>query len=202
MSRDIDAIIDKLFEEDRKFLKKIINRNKRVATILMLAGIVLNAGALLSIIFIAFSKLEPMQTLTYTAYALFIALFGSFISRQGTMMLHSTANLLNPGRGRYKCFSKLKCPKCGFVETREKQSDEYVGMVTETMCGVCGEKMIIAGIYAQPEREVKTIGYPLLPTPGQTTITQIKAAMLDILTPFKIAFRIKRNSLKESNTKN
>lgn len=202
MSQDMDTIIDRLFEEDKKFLKRIVNRSRRIATILMLTGVVINTGVLIFIIFILSSKLDPTHMLTYMLYSLILAFFGSFISRQGTAMLRETTNLLNPGRGKYKCFSKLLCPKCGFVEIRERRNSEYVGMVTEVVCGVCGERMVISGIYAQPEREIRTIGYPLLPTPGQTTITQIKAAILSTLTPFKIAFRLKKNSLSEASKEN
>jgi len=199
MSQNIDAILDRVFEEDKKFLRKMVSRNKKVGIILTLIGAAINIGALLALIFLLYSTPPPDPTkgLTYMAYALILAFIGSQIGRQGTTMFREATNILNPGRGRYKYFSKLRCPKCGFTEIREKKQSEYIGMKTEDRCSACGEPMVIIGIYAQPEKEIQTIGFPLLPTPGQTITTQLKAAIMNILTPFKIAFRIKRNSIAE-----
>jgi len=199
MTQNIDVILDRIFEEDKRFLRKIVSRNKKIGIVLTAVGAIINLGALLAIIFFAYTEPDPTRALTYMIYALILAFIGSQIGKQGTTMIRESTNILNPGRGRYKFYAKLRCPKCGFTEIREKKQGEYVGMRAEKTCEACGEKMVIIGIYAQPEKEIQTIGSPLLPMPSQTITTQLKATILNMLTPLKIAFRLRRNSVREED---
>jgi len=193
----IENVLDTIFYEDLKFIRNVVSARRRLGNILIVIGFIM----LLLPIFLFPAILANLASggattgiLGQTLYLLIILLpiLGYTFVKNGSILLRSIRYIKNPGAGQYRYFSKLECPKCHFTIIREKRSGEFVGDVTEEICKECNQNMIVVGIYAEPERKIKTIGYFPIPMFGQQLGSSIKALIISILSPFKLALRGRR----------
>ncbi|MEX0568907.1 MAG: hypothetical protein Q6363_007085 [Candidatus Njordarchaeota archaeon] len=202
MSKKVDDLVDALFARDTDFLKYMIKKRKKHGMILAILGIIIMLSPLVA--FILLADILPFLVPPITDFGSLLLIFmiayfiGFKLVQYGIIVRKEAANILNPGAGRYVFYSKLECPKCGFEYIRERKPGEFVGDTVEETCQKCGRPMRISGIYAEPEKKIEPIGYPLVAIPGQSVTLSIKAAIMDKLTPFKLAFRSKeKNDNKE-----
>lgn len=202
MEGDIESIVNAIFAEDVKYLNELVRSRRRMGLILMLLGMLMFFSPFGYLIYFA-PTISPVtgQPNFNVFWLIFIIMFlGISLVRYGKSLRREAAKILKPGAGTYSFFSKLECPRCGFVMIRERKENEFVGDIAEEECEACKIKMRVVGIYAEPEREIKPIGYPILPMPGQSTMLELKAAVLNALTPLKLGLRQSKKKEKDNKT--
>ena len=190
----MDSIIDGIFSEDARYLRAFIKSRRKTGLILSATGMGLIIVPL--VVFLMFPTIllveDFMKLLGYIWGLMIVGYIGVRLVQSGILMWRTAPQILNPGAGRYRFMARLECPKCGFTLIRERRKDEYVGLVVDDRCGKCMESMRITGIYAEPERKIKPVGYLLMPLPSQSIMLALKATILSILAPLKLALRVRK----------
>ncbi len=187
---ELVEIVRYLGAEDLKFLDSLRRKRWALGIIFNIAGLGIMIGAVL------YANYAGSQGWMWFLFGLLI---GSLLMREGGVAIQESRSIAVPGGGRYKVFVKITCsnPDCGYVEVREKKDGEYVGQVLENTCPKCGSKLIISAIFSEPEKKIKTMGMPILPTMGQVSLVRlIGYYLVDMLTPLKMAFRLVKRGLK------
>ena len=107
-------------------------------------------------------------------------------------VIRDAKSIAIPGGGRYQVFSKIVCMECGYSEIRPWREGEYVGIKLSDKCPKCGGGLTVKAIFGEPEKKIKPIGMPIQVMGGQAKISGwelLRYYLLDLFTPFKIAFR-------------
>ncbi len=204
MDMNVEDIVDRIFADDMKYFNNLIRSKKKLGLILVVIGTVIFLAPLGLVMYglymgpdSALAKQISSKTVFWVTFLLMF--LGISFTRYGVALRREASRMLSPGAGRYTFYSKLECPKCGFIFIRERKPNEFVGDIVDEECDSCKQKMRVVGIYAEPEKKVSPIGYLMMPMAGQTTLMAIKAAIMNMLTPFKLAFRLERR--RESKEK-
>lgn len=184
-------------KQDAIFIRKVIRSYRKMGLILLFSGFGLMFLTVFILMYLLIAKVENVWM--YYALLLAILFLGSKIAQHGLSLIQLSKIIVNPGGGTYTAYSILKCPKCGFMKTREFARGDYIGKVVEDTCEICGSKMVVSRIYAKPERKIESTGIPILPIAQQSR--SLKAFILDLFSPFKIAFRtnITRRPIKKDD---
>jgi len=183
-------IVRYLGAEDLKFLDSLRRKRWILGIVFNIAGLGIMIGAIL------YANMAGVQGWMWFLFGLFI---GSLLMREGGVAIQESRSIAIPGGGRYKVFVKLTCsnPDCGYIEIRERKDGEYVGQVLDATCPKCGSKLVISAIFSEPEKKIKTIGMPILPTMGQVSLIRLLGYyILDLFSPFKMAFRLVKRGFK------
>ncbi len=194
---EVREIVRFLGAEDLKMLDTLRRRRRILGIVLIIIGIAIIAGIPF------YMNMAGSQAFLWVLFSLFI---GSLFFREGSIAIHEAKNIAVPGAGRYKVFAKLTCTNasCGFSKIRERRTGEYVGMIViDERCPKCDAKLIISAIFSEPEKKIKTIGMPILPTlGGQIGFLRLLIYYLaDMLSPFKLAFRAIKRKLHSTGEK-
>ncbi len=199
MRRKIESIVDHILADDIKFLNELVRSRRKTGYLLMLVGFCIVIGSMsymFLLIPIGYAKQPSIFSGTFWIVFILVAI-GYTLMHNGYTIARSSRVLLNPGGGRYRFYVKLECPRCDFIVVRERRENEFVGDRAEDLCEKCNEHMVITGIFAEPERKIQPIGFPLLQVPGQSILMELKAAIMSKLTPFKLGLREDKEDRKK-----
>ncbi len=111
-----------------------------------------------SLLFIPISTENPLGMM-YLFIVFFISMIFSAIAVNYIDFYRRTRIL---GGGIYRIYTVLTCKKCNMSKIRPYKRNEYVGMLSEDTCPKCGEKMYVFAIFGEPEKEIKSVGIPLM----------------------------------------
>jgi len=111
-----------------------------------------------SLLFIPISTENPLGMM-YLFLVFFISMIFSAIAVNYIDFYRRTRIL---GGGIYRIYTILTCKKCNMSKIRPYKRNEYVGMTSDDICPKCGEKMYVFAIFGEPEKEIKSVGIPLM----------------------------------------
>ncbi|MHA1615890.1 MAG: hypothetical protein ACTSX9_01075 [Candidatus Njordarchaeales archaeon] len=187
----VHEIIRVLGEEELRYLDSMKTRRQIIGGILMAAGLV-SWGIML---YMAIQN--PAQNYVWLLAGLIIS---PLLMREGSVAINEARSISIPGGGRYQVFSKIGCMKCEYTEIRPWREGEYVGLQLAEKCPKCDGVMVVKAIFGEPEKKIKPIGLPILQSlGGQTKVgfwDLLKYYLLDIFTPFRLAFRMVTKKLR------
>jgi len=181
---EVREIIQALGEAELKYLDAMKTRRQLIGIVLMIIGFV----SWILVLYVAISN--PSQSFIWILAGLFIS---PLLMREGSIAIRDAKSIAIPGGGRYQVFSKIVCMECGYSEIRPWREGEYVGIKLSDKCPKCGGGLTVKAIFGEPEKKIRPIGMPILQMMGgQAKISGwelLRYYLLDLFTPFKIAFR-------------
>lgn len=190
-------IVKKILWSDLKTLyesKRNSRRNGFIFTFL---------GAVIPLIVITVYFVFSFFSLLYLLGALFISLLiaGSLVKYGLSLILYDSERVFSPAGGKYTVFNEVKCNDCDYKETRPYKMGNYVGKELDEECPKCHSSLKVSGIFAKPEREIETVGMPiLLQGQGGTSINLFDRILLAFNKIFPIstlAMKLFRKSQKD-----
>jgi len=183
---EVKKIMRYLGQADLKILYSIQRRRRLYGVLFVIIGFGILLGSSV------YSMLYPTAGFMWVFIGF---VFGFAIMRQGFASFYEAKKVATPGGGRYRIFVRLACTNadCEYKTQRPYKSGEYVGMILSELCPKCSSPLRIEAIFGKPQRKIKTMGIPLLPTAGSQTktgiLSQIKGLVYDYFAPFKVAFK-------------
>ena len=192
---EIREILSVLGREDLLFLKKLRQKKRNLGITLAIIGFLIFAGSLYYFTFYGSNE----QVLMWILFGWLIAIS---IVREGIDMALDANKATMTGGGAYKVVATIKCTKCEYTETKPFEPGDYVGKEIQKSCPKCGGKMKIAMIYGQPEREIKTVGMPILPGLGgvskpRSITDRVTLTFLRFFQPIGIIFKWYRRTFEK-----
>jgi len=112
--------------------------------------------AAFSVIIIYFGVRSSSRPAAPTMDAWFQVLFGVTGLMLSLKMIYDVLRLkIGPEEVEPVIVSMLQCSSCAHKWEREFKEGEYVGLRVDENCPKCGEKVIVAAIYAKPPKKAK-----------------------------------------------
>jgi len=183
-----------LGREDLKFLRELRRKRRNTGILAILIGIGIFVGS--TYYYYMFPSSD--QTFLWIFFGWIIAMS---IVREGVNIISESGKATSPGGGRYKVMCQVECSKCGFREVLPYSPGDYVGKVVDRKCPKCGGDMRVIKIFSEPEKKIRTVGMPILPSMGGATgfLDKVYLLLVRIFSPFGFTFRLyKRKSGSKS----
>ncbi len=186
--REIDEVLSVLGRDDLKFLRDLKKKKRNFGILITILGFVIFFGTT----YYYFVAGTSEQAFMWIFFGWIIAMS---ISREGIAMISDAGKTEATGGGRYLIEERIRCVSCGYSETKPYSPGDYVGMEIDKVCPNCGGKMKIAMIYGRPEKEIKTVGMPILPglggTAGNVSLRdKIALLFFRLISPLGIVYRL------------
>ncbi len=185
---EINEILSVLGRDDLKFLRDLKKKKRNFGILITLLGFAIFFGTT----YYYFIAGTSEQAFMWIFFGWIIAMS---ISREGIAMVTDAGKTEATGGGRYLVEERIQCVSCGYFETRPYTPGDYVGKEVDKVCPECGGKMKIVMIYGRPEKEIKTVGMPILPglggTSGSMSIRdKITLLFFRLVSPLGLVYRL------------
>lgn len=151
-------IVKNIIWQDLKTLYESKKKKRRNGFIFTSLGAAI--PLLIVTVYLVFFQFNFLYLLGILFISLIIA--GSLVKYGFSLLFYESKRVFSPAGGKYAVFSEVKCKECDYKETRPYKRGTYVGKELDGECPKGHTSLKISGIFAKPEREIESVGMPVL----------------------------------------